>query len=84
MPRVIIIDVAEFECECGHTLIQAMAIIGINSPGCKKGCCGTCKTKVVSGSIEMEGDAPGVVSDEEFNVGHCFGLLVQDHGRRWY
>jgi ferredoxin-NADP reductase len=44
-----------FECPAGQTILQAAAISGIRLPSsCSSGVCGTCKTKKISGQVEMK------------------------------
>jgi CDP-4-dehydro-6-deoxyglucose reductase len=44
----------QFSCEAGETILAAAIRAGVGLPyGCKNGACGSCKGKVVSGSVEL-------------------------------
>jgi CDP-4-dehydro-6-deoxyglucose reductase len=44
----------QFDCEADESLLAAAMRAGVNLPyGCKNGACGSCKGKVVSGSVEL-------------------------------
>src|SRR6202007_3045693 len=44
----------QFTCEADETVLAAAIRSGIGLPyGCKNGACGSCKGKLVSGSIEL-------------------------------
>ncbi len=44
----------QFDCEAGETLLAAAMRAGVNLPyGCKNGACGSCKGKIVSGTVEL-------------------------------
>ncbi len=44
----------QFSCEAGETVLAAAMRAGVQLPyGCKNGACGSCKGKVVSGSVEL-------------------------------
>ncbi len=44
----------QFSCEAGETILAAAIRAGVGLPyGCKNGACGSCKGKLISGSIEL-------------------------------
>lgn len=44
----------QFDCEADETILAAAMRAGVNLPyGCKNGACGSCKGKLVSGSVEL-------------------------------
>lgn len=46
---------AEVVCDSGQTILQAARAAGLRLPvSCTKGMCGTCKTKMLSGQVDMK------------------------------
>jgi CDP-4-dehydro-6-deoxyglucose reductase len=60
----------QFECEAGETVLGAAIRAGIGLPyGCKNGACGSCKGKIVAGSVEHKAHQQRALSDEEAAAG---------------
>lgn len=82
MPKVTIKDVASFQCPAGLTLLKEVRKHGIKIDSeCENGHCGRCKCTIISGSVDLEGDEEGVLTDEEFNNGvvlACCSKITQD------
>jgi CDP-4-dehydro-6-deoxyglucose reductase len=65
-----------FEANAGETLLAAALRNGQMLPHCcGNGLCGTCKVRVVAGTVEQNRPAKGVLSDQEAAQG--FALLCQ-------
>jgi ferredoxin len=46
---------SSFNCRSDQTILQASAAAGVRLPSsCSGGACGTCKTKKISGTVEMQ------------------------------
>jgi CDP-4-dehydro-6-deoxyglucose reductase len=59
-----------FECEADETVLAAAIRAGIGLPyGCKNGACGSCKGKVVDGSVEHKPHQQRALSDQEKTQG---------------
>jgi CDP-4-dehydro-6-deoxyglucose reductase len=59
-----------FECEADETVLAAAIRAGIGLPyGCKNGACGSCKGKVVEGSVEHKPHQQRALSDQEKTQG---------------
>jgi CDP-4-dehydro-6-deoxyglucose reductase len=55
-----------FECESGETVLAAAIRAGIGLPyGCKNGACGSCKGKVVAGSVEHKAHQQRALPEQE-------------------
>ena len=56
----------QFDCEADETVLGAAIRAGVGLPyGCKNGACGSCKGKVISGSVEHKAHQQRALSDEE-------------------
>lgn len=56
------------ECLPGQTILQAARAAGVRIPAaCEFGLCGTCKTRKISGEVEMSHN--GGILDEEIAEG---------------
>ena len=59
-----------FDCEAGETVLGAALRAGIGLPyGCKNGACGSCKGKVVAGSVEHKAHQQRALSEAEAAAG---------------
>ena len=59
-----------FTTEPGEPILAAAIHQGIGLPyGCKDGACGSCKGKVLSGSVDHGKSQPHALKDEEKQVG---------------
>ena len=59
-----------FDCEVGETVLSAALRAGIGLPyGCKNGACGSCKGKIVSGSVEHKAHQQRALSEDEAAAG---------------
>ncbi len=60
----------QFDCAPDETVLAAAIRAGIGLPyGCKNGACGSCKGKVVSGSVEHRAHQQRALTDEEKAAG---------------
>lgn len=60
----------QFACEADETVLNAALRAGIGLPyGCKNGACGSCKGKVVSGTVEHKAHQQRALTDEEKAAG---------------
>jgi ferredoxin len=58
------------EVEHGQTLLGAALGAGLDlAHACQMGMCGTCKSRLLSGQVEM--DQPNTLSDQERATGYC-------------
>ncbi|WP_085314828.1 hybrid-cluster NAD(P)-dependent oxidoreductase [Derxia lacustris] len=58
----------EFSCQPGQTVLEAARAAGVAVPAsCSKGVCGTCKAKLLEGSVEMK--ANGGIRQKEVDAG---------------
>jgi CDP-4-dehydro-6-deoxyglucose reductase len=56
----------QYPCKDGESILQAALNNAIGLPyGCRNGACGSCKGKLVAGSIDYGKYSPAVLSDEE-------------------
>jgi CDP-4-dehydro-6-deoxyglucose reductase len=71
MPRVTVQPVGkEFEVEAGETVLAAALRQGLVLPySCQSGACGTCKGKIVSGSVDYGVYQPRMLTEAEKAVG---------------
>jgi CDP-4-dehydro-6-deoxyglucose reductase len=78
----------EFEIKPSETILEASIKAGINLPyGCRSGSCGSCKAKVIEGSVVHDEIMPGVITQEEELEGyHLFcrafamsDITIEDH-----
>jgi CDP-4-dehydro-6-deoxyglucose reductase, E3 len=71
-----------FECETGETVLNAAIRAGIGLPyGCKNGACGSCKGKVIAGSVTHKPHQQRALSPEEAAAGYslfCCALTEGD------
>lgn len=59
-----------FDCEVGETVLGAALRAGIGLPyGCKNGACGSCKGKIVAGSVEHKAHQQRALSEDEAAAG---------------
>ncbi len=62
----------QFACEADDTVLGAAIKAGIGLPyGCKNGACGSCKGKVVSGSVEHKAHQQRALTAEEKEQGYA-------------
>ena len=60
----------QFQCEPDETVLTAALRAGIGLPyGCKNGACGSCKGKIVSGSVEHKAHQQRALPDAEREQG---------------
>jgi CDP-4-dehydro-6-deoxyglucose reductase len=72
MPHQITIEPSGhiFSAEAYETLLEAAMETGFNLPyGCRNGTCGTCKGKVVEGSVDYGEHVANLLTDEEKQAG---------------
>ena len=56
----------QFDCKEGETILQGALGGGIGLPyGCRNGACGSCKGRVVAGSVDYGRHAPSMLTDDE-------------------
>lgn len=56
----------------GETILKAALAEGFNLPyGCRNGACGSCKGKILEGSVDYGPYTPAVLSDIEKNAGYA-------------
>src|SRR5579871_3660898 len=61
-----------FDAPEGDTVLKAGLAEGFNLPfGCRNGACGSCKGKVVQGTVDYGNYAPAVLSPLEKNAGYA-------------
>jgi ferredoxin-NAD(P)+ reductase (naphthalene dioxygenase ferredoxin-specific) len=59
-----------FDVQSDRTILEAALDIGVSYPfGCSAGSCGACKTRLVSGDVEMMDHSPMALSDAERSSG---------------
>ena len=64
----------EFSCRDDQTVMEAAEEHGILPLfGCRGGNCGSCKSQIISGSIDYDGDVPWALMEDEREAG--MGLL---------
>ncbi|HEY0063279.1 MAG TPA: CDP-6-deoxy-delta-3,4-glucoseen reductase [Telluria sp.] len=70
----------QFACESDETVLSAAIRAGIGLPyGCKNGACGSCKGKVVSGTVEHKAHQQRALTDEEKAAGYAlFCCAISD------
>jgi CDP-4-dehydro-6-deoxyglucose reductase len=72
----------QFPCEADDTVLAAAIRAGIGLPyGCKNGACGSCKGKVVAGSVEHKAHQQRALPDEEKAAGQalfCCAIAQSD------
>ncbi len=60
----------QFDCEADETVLAAAIRAGIGLPyGCKNGACGSCKGKVVEGTVEHKAHQQRALSEQERTQG---------------
>ena len=60
----------QFSCEAGETVLAAAMRAGVQLPyGCKNGACGSCKGKLLSGSVELGPHQARALSADEQAAG---------------
>ena len=70
MARVTILNRAIDLESCGETILDTALDSGIDYPhGCRNGTCGTCKTRLLDGDVDIMDFAPEALSEEERQVG---------------
>jgi CDP-4-dehydro-6-deoxyglucose reductase, E3 len=61
-----------FTIEENETILEAALRQNHNLPyGCRNGSCGSCKAKIISGSVDYESGRPEGLSEEERRTGHA-------------
>jgi CDP-4-dehydro-6-deoxyglucose reductase len=56
----------QFDCEGDETVLAAAILAGVGLPyGCKNGACGSCKGKVIEGSVEHKPHQPRALTELE-------------------
>ena len=56
----------QFQCKEGETILQGALNNGIGlAYGCRNGACGSCKGRVVAGSVDYGKHAPSILTDDE-------------------
>jgi CDP-4-dehydro-6-deoxyglucose reductase len=72
----------EFEIKPSETILEASIKAGVNLPyGCRSGSCGSCKAKVLEGSVVHDEIMPGVITQEEELDGYhlfCRAFAMSD------
>jgi NAD(P)H-flavin reductase/ferredoxin len=54
-----------FDCPVGSTILDAAKAAGYELPySCRTGACGSCKGKILSGTVDMPASAEGITQDE--------------------
>ena len=70
----------QFSCEAGETVLAAAMRAGVQLPyGCKNGACGSCKGKLVSGSVELGPHQARALSTEEQAAGQTLFCCAVPH-----
>jgi CDP-4-dehydro-6-deoxyglucose reductase len=72
MPHQVIIKPSDhgFACPDGDTVLAAAMAADLMIPyGCRNGACGTCKGRIVSGSVDYGAYQKGTLTDEEKRAG---------------
>ena len=55
-----------FACEADETVLEAAMKADLLLPyGCRNGACGTCKGRILSGSVDYGPHAPSTLTDDE-------------------
>ncbi len=71
-----------FDVRPSQTVLQAAIDAGINLPyGCRNGACGSCKAKLVSGTVMHNDYQSSAMSDAELAVGNtllCCAMALED------
>ena len=71
----------QFECEADETVLTAALRAGIGLPyGCKNGACGSCKGKVLSGSVQHKPHQQRALSDDERAKGYALFCCALGEG----
>lgn len=71
----------QFSCEGDETVLAAAIRTGVGLPyGCKNGACGSCKGKVVAGSVQHKPYQKRALSDEELAAGYALFCCAQPQG----
>ena len=59
-----------FACEAGETVLQAAMRADLMIPyGCRNGACGTCKGRILEGSVDFGAHQPSTLTDDEKRSG---------------
>jgi CDP-4-dehydro-6-deoxyglucose reductase len=70
-----------FECEADETILSAAIHAGIGLPyGCKNGACGSCKGRILEGSVEHKPHQQRALSDMEKAQGYSLFCCALAHG----
>ena len=70
-----------FDCEVGETVLNAAIRAGVGLPyGCKNGACGSCKGKVIEGSVTHKPHQQRALSSEEAAAGHALFCCALTEG----
>ena len=69
-----------FEAQASETILEAAIKAGITIPyGCQNGSCGSCKAKIISGKVFLEGYQSSALHDSEVSEG--WTLCCKEIGR---
>ena len=70
----------QFDCEADETVLNAALRAGIGLPyGCKNGACGSCKGKVIAGSVEHKAHQQRALPEEERAQGFSLFCCAVPH-----
>src|SRR5262249_39063129 len=71
MPRIQVLNrKATLDCPTSKTILDAALDAGLDYPfGCQSGTCGACRTRLVSGEVEMSDYSEFALSEEESDGG---------------
>jgi CDP-4-dehydro-6-deoxyglucose reductase len=70
----------QFTCDDGETVLAAAIRAGVGLPyGCKNGACGSCKGKLISGSIEQGKHQEKALTAAEAELGHALFCCAVPH-----
>jgi len=62
----------------GETILEAALEAGLDYPfGCQSGACGSCKSILLSGEVELREYQPFVLSDEEIEAGYTLACQAE-------
>ena len=67
-------------CEPGETVLQAAMRADLMIPyGCRNGACGTCKGRVIEGSVDFGPHQPATLTDDEKRKGLALFCVAKPH-----
>src|SRR5476649_1458963 len=71
----------QFSCDEGETVLAAAIRAGVGLPyGCKNGACGSCKGKLISGSITQGKHQERALTSDEAANGHALFCCAIPYG----